>query len=182
MFFCVLFLCGVIIAIQWTSVSRSNNQGAAVAVMKVSSNAFKDGEMIPTQYTCDGKDISPQISWQDAPTGTKSFVLICDDPDAPMGTWVHWVVFNIPAHVTEFREGDEPKKVGAIEGMNSWGAKKLGFGGPCPPSNIHRYYFTVYAVSKMIELDGKATKEQVLAAIKGSVLAQGQLMGRYQRK
>jgi len=181
-FACVLFLCTAIDGASRKKVNKNNKKGMDMAVMKVISNAFKDGEMIPAKYTCDGEDVSPQISWQDAPTGTKSFVLICDDPDAPMGIWVHWVVFNIPVSVTEFAQGADPKKIGATEGINSWGTKKLGFGGPCPPSNTHRYYFTVYAVSKIIDLDKKATKEDVLAAIKGHELAQGQLMGRYHRK
>jgi Raf kinase inhibitor-like YbhB/YbcL family protein len=172
--------------------ANSNNQLKAhnknqdgVFSMNIVSNAFSEGQDIPSHYTCDGEGISPHLSWSGAPTETKSYVLICDDPDAPKGTWVHWVVFNIPASVTSFQEGQDPKKIGAYVGINSWGAaEKPGFGGPCPPSGTHRYYFKIYALDiPLLSLDeNTATKEQLLAAMNGHIRAQGQLMGRYTRK
>ena len=150
-----------------------------MATIKVISAAFQEGQMIPKKYSCKGDNISPEISWSGAPAQTKSFALICDDPDAPKGTWVHWVVFNIPAHVVSLPEGVDPVSLGATVGKNSWGSQQEGFGGPCPPSGVHRYFFTVYAVDQMLNFDKNATKEKVLAALQGHIAAQGQLMGRF---
>ena len=152
--------------------------------LSVTSSAFKHNEMIPAKYTCDGENISPEISWEGAPEGTESFVLISDDPDAPIGIWVHWIVFNIPEDVTTMPEG-VPKKDTledhTNQGMSSF--KEIGYGGPCPPSGTHRYFFKVYAVDTEIDLDPRyATKEKVLDAINGHVLAYGEIMGTYQRQ
>jgi len=151
--------------------------------MLITSSAFTEGSMIPAKYTCDGQDISPPLAWREAPAGTKSFALICDDPDAPMGTWVHWVVYNIPPNIDKLDENVKPEKEfkdGMRQGSNSW--PRIGYGGPCPPSGTHRYYFKLYALDTMLELKTGATKAQVLQAMKGHVLAESQLMGKYKRQ
>jgi len=150
--------------------------------MKITSSAFTEGTNIPSKYTCDGQDISPPLEWKDAPDGTKSFALISDDPDAPVGTWVHWVAFNIPPNAAKLEENikhDKEFKNGMRQGNNDW--PKIGYGGPCPPSGIHRYYFKLYALDTMLDIKSGATKEQLLKAMKGHVLAEAQLMGKYKR-
>ncbi len=149
--------------------------------MKLTSSAFVEGGMIPKEYTCDGDDISPPLAWSAVPTGAKSLALICDDPDAPVGTWVHWVLFNLPptrAGLPE-RVSAEKDAAGGMHGINSW--KRLGYGGPCPPSGTHRYFFKLYALDTTLSLDNKAAAKDVQAALGGHVLAQAQLMGKYQR-
>lgn len=151
--------------------------------MQMTSSAFKEGDMIPSKYTCDGLNVSPPLEWKDIPAGTKSFALIGDDPDAPMGTWVHWVAFNIPANMTGLDENLRPEKEfknGMRQGSNDW--PRIGYGGPCPPSGTHRYYFKLYALDTMLDMKPGATKSQVLKAIKGHVLAEAQLMGKYKRQ
>ena len=150
--------------------------------LDIKSTAFGEGDSIPKQYTCDGADISPQLSWSQPPEGTGSMVLICDDPDAPMGTWVHWVLYGLSPDTLEISEGiPDDKEVlgGAKHGVNDF--RKYGYGGPCPPGGTHRYFFKLYAVDTEVNLDPGATKDEVLDAIKGHVLAEGQLMGRYSR-
>jgi hypothetical protein len=148
----------------------------------VTSSAFTEGAWIPKKYTCDAEDISPDLKWSGVPSGAKSVALICDDPDAPVGTWVHWVLFNIPADVRSLPAGipaDATLKNGARHGQNDF--RKLGYGGPCPPGGTHRYYFKIYALDTLLTLESGSTKAQVLAAIKGHILAEGQLMGKYKR-
>ncbi len=148
----------------------------------ITSTAFTEGSMIPRDYTCDGEDISPPLTWSGVPDGTKSLALICDDPDAPMGTWVHWVLFNIPAHIMELPTKIPPEKIiqnGAKHGMNDF--RKLGYGGPCPPGGTHRYYFKLYALDTEINLEAGITKAQLLKTMEGHILAEGQLMGKYTR-
>jgi Raf kinase inhibitor-like YbhB/YbcL family protein len=150
--------------------------------LKVTSTAFKEGEMIPKRHTCDGQDASPSLAWTEGPGATKSFVLICDDPDAPVGTWIHWVLFNVPPTTRELPENVAPERTlafGERHGKNSWG--RLGYGGPCPPGGTHRYYFKLYALDTLLTLEPGVTKDQVEKAMRGHVLAQGQLMGRYRR-
>ena len=128
--------------------------------MKIESSQFSEGSMIPAKYTCDGQDISPPLTWKDAPAGTKSFALICDDPDAPMGTWIHWVIYNIPGNSAQLAENIPPHKElgnGPLQGINSW--SRIGYGGPCPPSGIHRYFFKLYALDISLELKPGITKE-----------------------
>ena len=154
-----------------------------MAEIKVTSSAFAEGAMIPVKYTGDGADVSPPLSWSGAPEGTKSFALISDDPDAPVGTWVHWVLFNIPPDVTELPENvpaDEKLASGAVHGKNDF--RRLGYGGPMPPSGTHRYYFKLYALDALLELAHGAAKADLLRAIEGHILAQGQLMGKYSRR
>ena len=150
--------------------------------LQITSSVFSEGEMIPQQFTCDGADVSPDLSWTGVPEGTKSLALICDDPDAPMGTWVHWVLFNIPSDETGLPAEVAPEASlsnGAIHGTNDF--RRLGYGGPCPPGGTHRYYFKLYALDTGLSLESGATKAQVEDAMEGHVLAQGQLMGKYSR-
>lgn len=147
--------------------------------MKFTSSAFKQGEMIPKDYTCEGKDLFPPLAWDHVPAGTKSFAIIVDDPDAPHGTWVHWVAFNIPGDMRSLDAHALERTKGIIQGITS--NPQPGYHGPCPPSGTHRYYFTLYALSSMLDLDTTATKETVLAAAKKHLLGQAQLMGRYQK-
>ncbi len=149
----------------------------------LTSSAFAPGEPIPRKYTCDDADHSPPLSWAGAPAATESFALIMDDPDAPVGTWVHWVIFNIPATTSSLPEAVPPQPTlagGTIQGTNSW--RRIGYGGPCPPSGQHRYFFKLYALDTSLELDSKATKSEVLSAMEGHILAQTELMGVYRRR
>ena len=151
--------------------------------MQITSSAFTEGSMIPAKYTCDGRDISPPLEWKDIPAGTKSFALISDDPDAPVGTWVHWVIYNIPPNVTKFDENmphDKELKNGMRQGSNDW--PNIGYGGPCPPNGTHRYYFKLYALDMILDLKTGATKAQLAQAMKGHILAEAQLMGKYSRR
>jgi len=151
--------------------------------IKVSSTAFKEGELIPSKFTCDGENISPQIAWTNFPKSTESFVLISDDPDAPVGTWVHWVVYNIPASCTELKEKfpkDEKFDNGIMQGTTDF--RKTGYGGPCPPSGTHRYYFKIYALDVILNVKSGLTKKEILKEIEGHIIAEGQLMGKYKRK
>ena len=151
--------------------------------VNVTSSAFADGGKIGSRYTCDGENVSPPLAWETDVEGVMSFALICDDPDAPMGTFVHWVVYNLPADANGFGEdvpGDAILANGARQGMTDFG--KVGYGGPCPPSGSHRYYFKVYALDVMLDLGDDVNKSQLLAAMEGHVLSQGQIMGRYQRR
>ena len=151
--------------------------------IKITSSAFEDGGLIPAKYTCDGKDISPPLQWDAVPEGTKSIALICDDPDAPMGTFVHWVLFNLPAETRELAErlpDDETLTDGTRQGTTGFG--KTGYGGPCPPSGTHRYFFKIYALDTKIDLVAIADKAQLLKAMEGHILSQGQLIGKYKRQ
>jgi Raf kinase inhibitor-like YbhB/YbcL family protein len=150
--------------------------------MQVSSPAFKEGEMIPRQYTCDGANMSPPLAWTGIPATAKTLALIADDPDAPVGTWVHWVLFNIPASETGLAENIPPDQAlpnGALHGTSSF--KTLGYGGPCPPGGTHRYYFKLYALDGALSLANNATAKDVQAAMTDHIVGQGQLMGRYKR-
>ncbi|MCS7046079.1 MAG: YbhB/YbcL family Raf kinase inhibitor-like protein [Gemmataceae bacterium] len=151
--------------------------------MKLQSSAFADGSPIPKKYTGDGPDVSPPLEWTDIPPGTQSLVLICDDPDAPRKTWVHWVLYNLPAGTTSLAEAVPPTSTlpnGAVHGTNDFG--RLGYGGPAPPrGKPHRYFFKLYALDAPLKLPAGATKAQVEQAMKGHVLAEAQWMGTYQR-
>lgn len=152
-------------------------------VMIITSSAFTEGSMIPSKYTCDERDISPPLEWKDVPAGTKSFALICDDPDAPGGIWVHWVVYNIPSNISKLDENVKPElefKNSMMQGNNDW--PKIGYGGPCPPSGTHRYYFKLYALDTILSLKPGASKAHLLNAMRGHVLAEAQLMGKYKRQ
>ena len=148
--------------------------------LKLESTQFSEGGPIPRVYTCDGKDVSPPLSWTAGPQGTKSFALICDDPDSSK-TWVHWVIFDLPAATTSLPEGvpAEQRAAGGTQGTNDF--RKIGYGGPCPPSGTHRYFFKLFALDTQLKLSSSATKADVERAMKGHVLAETALMGRYAR-
>ena len=150
--------------------------------IKLTSTAFKEGELIPKKYTCDGRNVSPPLEWIGTPVATQSIALICDDPDAPIGTWVHWIIFNIPASAKTLSENIPPNKVfedGTAQGNNDF--RKIGYGGPCPPGGTHRYFFKIYALDKRIELTPGATKDELIKEMEGHILAEGGLMGKYSR-
>jgi len=150
----------------------------------LTSDAFASGQSIPTKYSCIGKNISPALTWTEPPAGTQSFALIMDDPDAPMGTWVHWVLFNIPADRRELQEdlpitGKNVDPNAIFVGNNSSGG--VGYQGPCPPSGTHRYYFKLYALDTTTSLLPGATKAQLLKELEGHILAQTELMGTFSK-
>ncbi len=151
--------------------------------IKITSSAFEDGGLIPAKYTCDGADVSPPLQWDAVPEGTKSIALICDDPDAPMGTWVHWVLFNLPSDAKELAENiptEETLPNGAKQGVNDFG--RVGYGGPCPPGGTHRYFFKIYALDTEVGLEAGADKRRLLKTMEGHILGQGQLIGKYKRR
>ena len=151
--------------------------------LQLTSPAFQEGKDIPSRFTCDGEDLSPALQWSDPPEGTESFALIMDDPDAPVGTWDHWIVFDLPASARGLPDGvpgGESLPDGGTHGKNSWGRTE--YGGPCPPGGTHRYFFKLYALDTRLGLDPGAGKKSLLAALEGHVLAQGQLMGTYRRR
>ncbi len=152
-------------------------------VLEVSSPAFQEGDRIPTKYTCDGQDVSPLLAWSEPPVGTQSFALIVDDPDAPGGVFTHWVLFNIPTDSRELPEAVPTRAQllsGALQGENDFG--KIGYGGPCPPpGRPHRYQFTLYALDQSLDLKAGVSKKQLLGAMRGHILVQGQLTGTYKR-
>lgn len=151
--------------------------------LKIESPAFSDGGAIPSLYTCDGRDVSPPLSWTGIPADGKSLALVCDDPDAPSRVWVHWVIFNLPPSTTGLPEGVPPRKAvdgGGLQGTNDF--RKIGYGGPCPPSGTHRYVFTLYALGATLPLAAGATKAELLAAAKGLIQAQAVLTGKYSRR
>ncbi|PHJ62045.1 phosphatidylethanolamine-binding protein [Nostoc linckia z18] len=164
--------------------SGNNNQiNKETNTMKLESSAFKSNELIPAKYTCDGKDISPPLLWDEIPIGTQTIALIVDDPDAPGRIFVHWLVYNIPNTTHQLTEHTPTVKTlpnGAVQGKNDFG--KFGYGGPCPPSGIHRYFFKLYALDKSLDLAIGATKNQILAAMEGHILASAELIGRYKRQ
>ena len=148
--------------------------------MKITSTAFEHEGMIPVKYSCKGEDVSPPLKWEGAPEGTKSFVLINDDPDAPIGVWDHWILFNIPSSVTELPEAVPARPEladGSRHGRNSWG--RYDYGGPCPPRGIHRYFFKLYAIDTMLDMKPGARKKEILKAIESHTLAKAELMGRF---
>ncbi len=156
-----------------------------VMALVLASPAFREGAAIPQKHTCDGADVSPALTWSGAPAGTAAFALIADDPDAPAGTWVHWVLYNVPGHAAALPEGLEKTEQlraldGALQGRNDF--HRIGYGGPCPPpGRPHRYFFKLYALDHALSLRSGATKADVERAMAGHVLGQAQLMGTYAR-
>ncbi len=143
----------------------------------VSSPEFSQNGPIPARFTCDGQDVNPPLRFGNVPNGARSLALIMDDPDAPAGTWVHWVAWNIPPGIGEIKEDSAPE--GMRQGLNSW--KRNSYGGPCPPSGTHRYFFKIYALDSTLELPSSTTKAGLEKAMKGHVLGSGELMGTYRR-
>lgn len=146
--------------------------------MQIISSAFSHKQPIPKKYTCDGDDVSPPLTFSDVPKGAKSLVLINDDPDAPAGTWVHFTLWNIPPDTREIAEGSVP--VGAVEGMQSWG--RTGYGGPCPPSGVHRYFFKLYALDTTLDLPPSTDAKALAQAMEGHILARTEFVGLYSRQ
>jgi len=165
----------------------------AAPTIRLTSAAFTEGGMIPRQFTCDGADRSPPLEWSGVPQAARSLVLICDDPDAPLGTWSHWVLYDLAPSITSLDEGVAANLVATLEprtgvqqpkltvsqGRNDFG--KIGYGGPCPPRGVHRYFFRLYALDQRTELAPGATRKAVFKAIEGHILAEGHLMGKYAR-
>jgi Raf kinase inhibitor-like YbhB/YbcL family protein len=151
--------------------------------IKITSAAFGQMQPIPPQYTCDGADISPPLSWSGLPAAAKSLVLIADDPDAPAGTWVHWVLYDLPPTIDRLPENIP--KTDTLAGGGKQGKtdfNRIGWGGPCPPGGTHRYFFKIYALDTMLNLSAGKTRTEIEKAIKGHVLAKGELAGTYKRK
>ncbi|MBI1920504.1 MAG: YbhB/YbcL family Raf kinase inhibitor-like protein [Geobacter sp.] len=146
-----------------------------MTTLSITTTAFAQKGAIPSRYTCDGGDMNPPLAIAGVPAGTKSLALVMDDPDAPAGIWVHWVVWNIPSETREIGERSVP--AGAVQGLNSW--SRTGYGGPCPPSGTHRYFFKVYALDAMLNLKPLTTKAELEKAMAGHILAKGELMGTY---
>jgi Raf kinase inhibitor-like YbhB/YbcL family protein len=158
--------------------AATNRPEEAPMTLTLTSTAFADGKAIPDQYSCWGEGVSPPLQWSGAPAGTKSFALIVDDPDAPSGTYVHWVIYNIPSSSMGLAKAVAPDAKlpdGSLQGANS--SRRTGFTSPCPPSGTHRYYFKLHALDMALDLGSGASKDQLLKAMQGHVLAQGQLMG-----
>ncbi|MBI5892475.1 MAG: YbhB/YbcL family Raf kinase inhibitor-like protein [Deltaproteobacteria bacterium] len=164
----------------FSSVHATAKEGAA---MHIISTAFENNEIIPKKYTCDGQNVSPPLNWAGVPAGAKSITIICDDPDAPMGTWIHWVIYGISPDAASLPENVPPQKEvlrGAKQGINDF--KKIGYGGPCPPKGpAHRYFFKIYALDIELNLPAGASKKDVEKAMQGHILAEGQLVGKYGR-
>jgi Raf kinase inhibitor-like YbhB/YbcL family protein len=158
-------------------------KGDKTMALTITSPVFAEGGMIPKKFTCDDADVSPALEIKGVPASAKSLALIADDPDAPVGIWVHWVLYNLPPDTKKLDEAmpkDTTLKNGARQGVTDFGSP--GYGGPCPPGGTHRYYFKVYALDTMLTVTGKATKKDLEAAMKGHILAEGQLMGKYARQ
>jgi len=147
--------------------------------LQLTSDAFVNGQSIPAKYTCTGKNISPALAWTEPPTGTQSLALIVDDPDAPGQTWVHWVLFNIPVSTRSLPEDISSSSENISAGNGSSG--KAGYQGPCPPSGTHRYFFKLYALDNIPSLSPGTTKDQLLKAMDGHILAQAELMGTFSK-
>ncbi len=174
----------VIVTHPGHSVAGTPKKEKSQMTIQLTSSAFVEGAPIPARYTCDGQDVSPPLKWSRVPPGTRSLALICDDPDAPVGTWVHWVLYNVPSSVGELPEGVETQEIlpnGARQGINDF--RHIGYGGPCPPEGSpHRYFFKIYALDTELALKPKATKKDLQKAMEGRVLAEGQWMGIYKRR
>jgi len=180
MIFATASLAGLLVAC-----GANNEKVPGVAMnIQLTSTAFADGQPIPAKYTCDGNDVSPPLQWTNTPANTRSFALIADDPDAPMGTWVHWVAYNLSPSTGTLPEGVEKSQYitgNAMQGLNDF--RRLGYGGPCPPpGKPHRYFFKIYALDTVLNLKPGLTKKELLQATNGHVLAEGQLTGTYQRR
>lgn len=181
--FWLLALAIPLVVCQATEKQYPPTKGAKKMPLTITSTAFTEGGMIPSKYTCDGPDISPPLAWSGVPKEAKSLALICDDPDAPVGTWVHWVIYNLPPDTSGLPEKVPPDSAlpsGARQGVNDF--RKVGYGGPCPPGGTHRYFFKLYVLDTALNLPGRVTKADLLKAMEKHILAEAQLMGKYRRK
>ncbi len=172
------FLLPAILLALFMAVPGMGKELKKMKEMTVTSAAFTEGKPIPSLYTCEGKDVNPPLAFGSVPAGTRSLALIVDDPDAPVGTWVHWVMWNIPPDIREIGEGRLPP--GAKQGMNDF--RRNSYGGPCPPSGTHRYYFRLYALDTTLDLAPSTDRAALERAMKGHILAGGLLMGTYRRR
>lgn len=168
-----LFLLFALVAVS----GALSTEGTTMGAMTLTSPAFKNGELIPSKFTCDGADVNPALAIGNVPPEAKSLALIMDDPDAPGGMWVHWVVWNIDLKTREVKENSVPP--GAKQGMNDF--RKTPYGGPCPPSGTHRYFFKLYALDTLVDPGPNANKAALEKAMKGHVIGQAELMGKYKR-
>ncbi len=171
-----------LIIIGVVTILPQNKDGNKTMDIKIQSNAFKEGGMIPSKFTCDGANVSPEIKWSSKKEGIKTFVLILHDPDAPNGDYVHWVAYNIPANVHEFMEEitttkNIPDEV--LLGTNSFG--RVGYNGPCPPSGTHNYIFDIYGIDIALHNEAGLERDKIMQKIKGHVIAEGKLTGKYKR-
>jgi Raf kinase inhibitor-like YbhB/YbcL family protein len=174
----LLASCLVLAACKPTVPPPGAPPGVEVASITVTSKSFPSNGPIPIDYTCDGKDVSPQITWSAPPEGTKSLALLVDDPDAPSGTFTHWLVYNLPAETTSLAEGVDPATLGAKVGMNDF--EQVRYGGPCPPKmQIHRYRFHLYALNADLDLPDGANRTKVDMTMNGHVLGEGTLYGQF---
>jgi Raf kinase inhibitor-like YbhB/YbcL family protein len=181
---CPIVFTAVISLLLLISCTGGGNKEGETMEITVTSPAFTEGSPIPPEYTCDGENASPPVGWTGIPEGTKSIALICDDPDAPMGTWVHWVMYGIPPDSTGLGESVPKTKTlpdGSTQGLTDF--EYHGYGGPCPPpGKPHRYFFKIYALDTALDLGPDAKKKDLEKAMKGHILAKGELMGTYQRQ
>ena len=172
------------LAAGWTVASSTAAEKARKDQMQLTSTAFAEGTPIPAKHTCDGRDVSPPLKWTGVPAGARSLALIVDDPDAPVGTWVHWVIYDVPVATNELAEDVSKSQFaagGARQGLNDFGHP--GYGGPCPPhGKPHRYFFKLYALDAVLDLKPGLTKKDLDRAMEKHILARAQLMGTYQRK
>lgn len=182
---CLLVISGICLKNNFLQGIKPDRVKAAVngeKTMELTGDAFKNNDMIPRKYTCDGENISPPLKLNKIPEKTSSLALIVDDPDAPVGTFVHWVMYNIPANTTKFNEGIPDREElpdGSIQGKNDFG--KIGYGGPCPPGGTHRYFFKLYALDDNLNLSPGATKQQLEKTMNGHIIEMTELIGLYKR-
>ncbi len=181
MIVCMIMATSSLEALRRRGAAAGKKKQTVSTTFVLQSSAFARNGEIPEEYTCDGRDVSPPLRWSPPPKGTKSFALLCEDPDAVGGkVWVHWVLFNIPANIRDLPAGVRAVSIGAVEGMNSW--KTMKYGGPCPPLKKHRYVFTVYALNvSKLPLTSEANRGALKRAMKGRQLGKAVLVGRYQR-
>jgi Raf kinase inhibitor-like YbhB/YbcL family protein len=194
-----LTLAGFVASLASTGCGRADSlppEDSSRVTIQLRSSAFDDGGMIPKIFTCDSSDSSPPLEWSGIPPAARSLALIVDDPDAPLSTWSHWVVFNLPSQVKALKQAIPPEqtiepafledlgsssesRLTVVQGRNDFG--KNGYGGPCPPSNTHHYFFRLYALDNELQLNSKATRADLLNQISGHILAEGRLVGKYTR-
>lgn len=178
----IVLLIFVLSFLAYVSVTGNSVHAGEAVVISVKSPAFGQMGMIPSQYTCDGKNMSPTLTIENVPANAKSLALIVDDPDAPAGTWVHWVMYDIPPQTKVLKAGISQKDVlpdGSVQGINDF--HKIEYGGPCPPNGKHRYFFKLYALNKTLNIQAGASKTRLLTYMEGHIVGYGELIGQYKR-
>ncbi|MFH0985322.1 MAG: YbhB/YbcL family Raf kinase inhibitor-like protein [Candidatus Omnitrophota bacterium] len=174
-----LFLVGALLAVFLIS---GEAQGGKAQKLELRSSAFSEGERIPSDFTCEGADMSPPLAWSGVPDNAESLAIIVEDPDAPAKNWTHWLIYDLPATLSQLPTGiisGQEFFAGGSQGLNDF--KELGYGGPCPPGGEHRYLFKIYALDAMLQLKAGASKQELLQAMRGHILAEGSLTGQYDR-